>query len=230
MKNHYDQPIGNLVHGWVTREMPIKKILEGRYCYLERITPEKHFEDLYEVYGPKSATENWTYLPLDKFEDPADFSAYLETVSRSKDPLHYAIIDKMTQKALGTLALMRISPEQGTIEVGFVIYSDRLKKTRIATEAQYLAASYAIGELGYRRYEWKCDSLNEPSKKSALRLGFVFEGVFRQALIYKGRNRDTAWFSIIDSEWPEVKRRLESWLDPENFTQDGKQKKSLWTC
>lgn len=227
MKNQYNQPIGEPICDWTTRKKPTKRKMEGRYCYLECLTPEKHVEDLYAVYGPESAVENWTYLPLEKFEDQATFAAYLESASQSKDPLHYAIIDKTTEKAFGTLALMRINQEQGTMEVGFVIYSDQLKKTRIATEAQYLAASYAMDELGYRRYEWKCDALNEPSKKAALRLGFVFEGVFRQALVYKGRNRDTAWFSIIDSEWPEVKRKLESWLDPENFTEDGKQKKSL---
>lgn len=227
MKNQYNQPIGEPICDWTTRKTPTKRKMEGRYCYLECLTPGKHVEDLYAVYGPESAVENWTYLPLEKFEDQATFAAYLESASQSKDPLHYAIIDKTTGKALGTLALMRINQEQGTMEVGFVIYSDQLKKTRIATEAQYLAASYAMDELGYRRYEWKCDVLNEPSKKAALRLGFVFEGVFRQALVYKGRNRDTAWFSIIDSEWPEVKRKLESWLDPENFTEDGKQIKSL---
>ncbi|MFD2307411.1 GNAT family N-acetyltransferase [Enterococcus termitis] len=226
-KNEYDQPIGKEVIGWTTRELPEKFKLEGQYCSLERVSLEKHLDDLYEVYGPNSRPENWTYIPLNRFEDKSVFADYLQTISQSLDPVHYAIIDKSNGKALGTLALMRIDQEQGSAEVGFVIYADELKRTRIATEAQYLAACYIFDELGYRRYEWKCDALNEPSRKAALRLGFVFEGVFRQAVVYKERNRDTAWFSIIDSEWPKVKQRIETWLAPENFTEEGKQKSSL---
>lgn len=164
---------------------------------------------------------------MTSFENKIEFSAYLTSISQSQDPFHYAIIDKISDKALGTVALMRIDADHGTIEVGFVIYSDQLKKTRIATEAQYLLACYALDVLGYRRYEWKCDSLNEPSRNAALRLGFVFEGIFRNALVYKERNRDTAWFSIIDSEWPKTKARLKSWLSVSNFTVDGEQKKTV---
>ncbi|ALS02431.1 GNAT family acetyltransferase [Enterococcus silesiacus] len=225
--NSYNQPIGSPVSDWSTREYPSKNMLEGMYCRLEKVESSKHVEALYQVYGPESKAKNWTYLPLNPFESKVAFLSYLETISRSQDPFHYAIIDKASGKALGTLALMRINAEQGSIEVGFVIYSDALKKTRIATEAQYLLACYALDDLGYRRYEWKCDALNEPSRKAALRLGFTFEGIFRNALVYKGRNRDTAWFSIIDSEWPQVKMRVESWLEPTNFTAEGEQKRRL---
>ncbi|XUD05058.1 hypothetical protein IGJ34_003072 [Enterococcus sp. AZ177] len=225
--NSYNQPVGYPITDWSTREYPTKSILEGTYCRLEKVDPEKHLEDLYQVYGPQSKPKNWTYIPLEGFENKIEFSAYLTSMSHSKDPFHYAIIDNVNGKALGTVALMRIDREQGSIEVGFVIYSDQLKKTRIATEAQYLLACYALDVLGYRRYEWKCDSLNEPSRNAALRLGFVFEGIFRNALVYKERNRDTAWFSIIDSEWPKTKARLKSWLSVSNFTVDGEQKKRL---
>ncbi|EOL50916.1 GNAT family N-acetyltransferase [Enterococcus caccae] len=225
--NLYNQPISYQVDNWSTREYPAKVLLEGTYCLLEKLDSTKHFEDLYQVYGPESDPKNWTYLPMNAFGNKIEFAEYLESVSSSQDPFHYAIVDKTNGKALGTLALMRINTEQGSVEVGFVIYSDQLKKTRIATEAQYLLACYALDELGYRRYEWKCDALNEPSRKAALRLGFVFEGIFRNALVYKGRNRDTAWFSIIESEWPKIKTRMESWLSRDNFTIDGEQKKRL---
>lgn len=225
--NQYNQPIGHPVSNWSTRKNPTKPTLEGIYCRLEKIDPTRHLEDLYTVYGPDTTPMNWTYLPLVPFEHKLEFSAYLTSISQSQDPVHYAIVDKTSGKALGTLALMRIDKVQGTVEVGFVIYSDQLKRTRIATEAQYLLACYALDELGYRRYEWKCDALNEPSKQAALRLGFVYEGIFRNAVVYKGRNRDTAWFSIIDSEWPKIKSRLESWLAPSNFMSDGKQRKRL---
>ncbi|WP_429951528.1 GNAT family N-acetyltransferase [Enterococcus sp. AZ101] len=228
--NSDGQPIGYSVTNWSKREYPTKAILEGTYCDLEKIDPKQHLEDLYQVYGPTSPAKNWTYLPMEPFEDKAEFFTYLESISRSQDPFHYAIIDKFNRKAIGTLALMRTNREQGTIEVGYVIYSDQLKQTRIATEAQYLLACYALDELGYRRYEWKCDALNDPSRKAATRLGFVFEGIFRNAVVYKDRNRDTAWFSIIDSEWTQTKSRLESWLAPSNFTADGQQKKRLKEC
>ena len=228
--NSYHQPIGYAVRNWSKRDYPTKALLEGIYCRLEKIDPVRHLEALYQVYGPESSSKNWTYLPLEPFENKTVFATYLETISQSQDPFHYAIIDKSSGKALGTLALMRTNLDQGTIEVGFVIYSDHLKKTRIATEAQYLLACYAIDDLGYRRYEWKCDALNEPSRKAALRLGFTFEGIFRNALVYKERNIDTAWFSIIDSEWADRKERLESWLDSSNFTAEGKQKRRLNEC
>lgn len=222
-KNKYNQPIGYSVKDWSKREVPAKGLLEGTYCRLEKIDPEKHFSDLYKIYGPKSNPETWTYLPMEAFKNEHDFLEHLTVISQSQEFVQYAIIDKTSGKALGTLAFMRIDEQQGSIEVGYVIYSDELKRTRIATEAQYLLACYAIDELGYRRYEWKCDALNEPSRNAAVRLGFVF----RNAVVYKERNRDTAWFSIIDSEWEKNKLRLEAWLSETNFTAEGKQKRRL---
>ena len=137
---------------------------------------------------------------------------------------YFAIIDHNCQKALGYLSLMNIDSINGKIEVGNVHYSNQLKKTKVATEVQYLLAKYVFEQLGYRRYEWKCDSLNEPSRKAALRLGFMYEGMFRQAVIYKGRNRDTTWYSMIDKEWPVLNERFEQWLSPNNFDEDGQQR------
>jgi len=148
-------------------------------------------------------------------------------MAASKDPLHYAVIDLATGKPVGTLALMRIDPANGVIEVGHVTYSPRLKRTRIATDAMCLLMSEVFDKLGYRRFEWKCDSLNEPSRSAALRYGFTFEGIFRQAIVYRERNRDTAWFSIIDSEWPALRECYKQWLDAGNFDAQGLQVKKL---
>ncbi|WP_245617790.1 GNAT family N-acetyltransferase [Carnobacterium gallinarum] len=222
-----EQPIGFPILDWHSRELPTIQRLVGEYCYLEKIQSEKYLEDLYEVYGPASRSENWTYLPLLPFENRVDFAEYYATLIASEDPYHFAIVDKITGKAVGTMALMRIDTTNGSVEVGFVIYSDVLKRTRIATEAQYLLADYAFEKLGYRRYEWKCDGLNQPSENAALRLGFKYEGLFRQAVVYKNRNRDTKWFSIIDQEWPIVKAALVQWLATENFDETGNQLKKL---
>ncbi|MNT06522.1 putative ribosomal N-acetyltransferase YdaF [compost metagenome] len=161
------------------------------------------------------------------FADEAAYRAFAEAAQAGNDPLHHAIIDLETGRAIGTLALMRIDPANGVIEVGFVSFSRQLKRTRIATEAQFLLMRRAFDELGYRRYEWKCDSLNAPSRAAALRLGFQFEGIFRQATVYKGRSRDTAWFSIIDSEWPALRAAYERWLSPDNFDAEGNQRQGL---
>ena len=148
-------------------------------------------------------------------------------MTRTDDPLHYAVIDLSSGQAVGTLSLMRQDPTNGVVEVGNVTLSVLAKQTSLSTEAHFLLMSYVFERLGYRRYEWKCDSLNRPSRSAAQRLGFTFEGIFRQAVIYKGRSRDTAWYSIIDSEWPEVGAALEAWLGPENFHADGRQRQSL---
>ncbi|MGW5464872.1 GNAT family N-acetyltransferase [Streptomyces sp. NPDC003996] len=156
-----------------------------------------------------------------------DYRSYVVTVTRADDPLHYAVVDLRSGKAVGTLSLLRQDPSNGVVEVGNVAFSPLLKRTPISTEAQFLLMSYAFDELGYRRYEWKCDSLNTPSRKAAVRLGFTFEGICRQAVVYKGRNRDTAWYSVIDSEWLQVGKALREWLSPDNFDADGRQKQSL---
>ena len=159
--------------------------------------------------------------------DFAAFREYLAKAAASSDPFHYAVIDRASGKAVGTFALMRIEPAHGVIEVGSVTFSPRLKQTPLSTEAQYLLMRYVFDDLGYRRYEWKCDSLNAASRAAALRYGFQFEGIFRQAVVYKGRSRDTAWFSMLDGEWPAIKRGFEQWLDPRNFDAAGAQRRKL---
>lgn len=169
----------------------------------------------------------WTYMgygPYDSFERYFDWFARVAT---SDDPLFYAIIDQQTGQAVGLASYLRINPQMGVMEVGHIHFSPLLQRTVAATEAMYLMMCRAFDELGYRRYEWKCDNLNEPSKQAALRLGFTYEGLFRQAVVYKGRNRDTAWFSIVDREWPRLKQAYKAWLAPANFTEEGGQKVRL---
>ena len=225
--NEYQQPIGDPVSGWQPRERPARVTIEGQFCRIEPIDLDRHAADLYEAYGTAPDGRDWTYLFAEPFTGFAAFREYLAKAAASSDPFHYAVIDRASGKAVGTFALMRIEPVHGVIEVGSVTFSPRLKQTPVSTEAQYLLMRYVFDDLGYRRYEWKCDSLNAPSRKTALRLGFQFEGIFRQAIVYKGRNRDTAWFAIIDQDWPLVKAAFERWLSAENFDADGKQRASL---
>ncbi|MCB5189937.1 GNAT family N-acetyltransferase [Methylobacillus arboreus] len=224
--NKYGQPVGRSLPDWQPRPFPPHTILKGRYCWLEPID-DRHAESLFAAYHQAPDARDWTYIPLDRPDNPGDCQAYVASLKSSVDPQHYAIVDPLSGKALGTLALMRISPAVGSVEVGFVVYSPLLQKSTAATEAQFLLMQYAFETLGYRRYEWKCDSLNAPSKAAALRLGFTFEGIFRQAVVYKGRNRDTAWFSIIDSEWPGLAQVYRQWLSPDNFDASGKQHQRL---
>ncbi len=223
--NDFGQPIGHAMPDWTPRAQPAGVTLKGRYCQLEPIDPARHAADLFAAY--RTAPQGWTYMAAGPFEREEDYRAYAETIAKSTDPRHYAVIDLKTGKPVGTLSLMRIDPNNGVIEVGNVMFSPLLQRTPISTEAQFLLMAYAFDELGYRRYEWKCDALNAPSRTTAARLGFTFEGIFRQAVMYKGRSRDTAWFSIIDGEWPKVKAGFQAWLAPENFTADGVQKQSL---
>jgi RimJ/RimL family protein N-acetyltransferase len=170
---------------------------------------------------------DWTYLFDERPERGEEFHSYLEKLVSSEDPLHFAIVESQSKKALGTAALMRIDPAQGSLEVGWITFSPRLKRTAAATESMYLLMRRAFDDLGYRRYEWKCDSLNAPSRAAAERYGFTFEGIFRNATIYKGRSRDTAWYSLTDQEWPQVRSAFEAWLEPSNFDQRGHQKRRL---
>lgn len=224
--NNYGQPVGPSVSDWTTRPRPERKTFTGRYCRLEPLEI-KHADELFDALSQAPDGRDWTYLFAEPFQDRASYRSYVGEISGGSDPIHYAIIDLTTELPVGSLALMRITPEHGVVEVGHVTYSPLLKRTRIATEAQYLLMRYALEELRYRRYEWKCDSLNAPSRAAALRLGFTFEGIFRKAIVYKGRSRDTAWFSIIDDEWPAVRHALESWLAPDNFDDNGRQRQKL---
>ena len=224
--NDYQQPIGDALPDYRAGDTPSIDSLQGRYCRLEKLDAERHGNDLYEVYGPEAPEQSFTYLSLNPVADRAELETLLKRMEESTDPYYLAVIDQ-DGRAVGTLALMRINPAHRVIEVGSVTYGERLKRTRAATEVQYLLAQYVFETLRYRRYEWKCDALNEPSRRAAERLGFTYEGTFRQAVVYKGRNRDTAWYSMLDTEWEQRKNRLLQWLDPKNFDAHGQQRTSL---
>ena len=227
--NEYGQMIGEPVDD-TPGVLPSLIRIEGRYTIIEALSVEKHAKDLLAVYGPDSPREMWTYLFQESVADGEELVSLLNQMLARKDRFYYAIIDKTTGKALGTFSLMRIDQVNRVIEVGAVTFSPALKQTRMGTEAHFLLARYVFEELNYRRYEWKCDALNLQSRKAAERLGFVYEGTFRQAVIYKGRTRDTDWLSMIDKDWPQVKARLETWLAPKNFDKNGQQIKSLRQC
>ena len=228
--NEYGQIIGESVVGHTSGKLPAIDFLEGRYARIEALSVEKHAEDLLAVYGPDTPRDMWTYLFQEPVADREELVSLLNQMLARQDRFFYAILDRETGKALGTFSLMLIDQANRTIEVGAVTFSPALKQTRMGTEAHYLLARYVFEELNYRRYEWKCDALNLPSRKAAERLGFVYEGTFRQAVIYKGRTRDTDWLSIIDKDWPKVKARFEAWLKSENFDEEGHQLKSLREC
>jgi RimJ/RimL family protein N-acetyltransferase len=229
MSNHvnaFGQPIGFPVAHWTPRPRPSRITLEGRICRLEPLSPERHTLDLYEANQADDG-RGWTYMAYGPFASLEEYRGWVEKSAASEDPLFYTVIDTASGRARGVAALMRIDPANGVIEVGNIKYAPALQRTAAATEAMFLLMRYVFDDLGYRRYEWKCDSFNEPSRAAALRLGFTFEGIFRQAVVYKGRNRDTAWFSIIDKEWPALKQAYEAWLAPENFDPDGRQRRRL---
>jgi len=217
-------PIGEPLPNWQPRPRPSRVTLAGRYCRLEPLDALRHTDALFTAYSQAAdTTRDWTYLSVGPFADEREFRAYIERISAQADPLHFAVVDRASDQALGTLALMNQRPDHGVVEVGFVVFSPALQRSRLATEAQFLLMRYVFDELGYRRYEWKCDSLHQRSRAAALRLGFQYEGTFRQAIVYKKRSRDTAWFSIIDKDWPSVSAAFTEWLRPENFGTNGKQ-------
>ena len=224
--NEFGQVIGEAVPGFTPGGLPTATSIEGRYTRLEKLN-ESHKEALYAVYGPDTPAQMWTYLAGSSVANEAEWDDFFERLLRDSSKFYYVILDKNTQKALGTFALMRLDTANRVVEIGSVTYLPELQRTRMATEAQYLMARYVFEEMGYRRYEWKCDALNEPSKRAAKRLGFTYEGRFRQAVVYKGRTRDTDWYSMIDQEWPKRKERFEKWLLPENFNEEGVQYHSL---
>ena len=207
--------------------LPERIVHEGRYVRLEPLDPRKHTDDLYAASHGADKDVIWQYLFEAPFADHAAFKAHIERKAQSEDPLFYAIIDKASGKAVGYATLMRIDTIHRVIEVGNIMYGTPLQKTPGATEAQYLLMRYVFDTLGYRRYEWKCNALNAPSRRAADRFGFTFEGIFRQHMIVRGRNRDTAWYSILGTEWPKQKRAFEAWLHPQNFDGDGRQIKNL---
>ena len=217
------QPIGEPVDTTPAKR-PGPVTLQGRFGSIEKLTAQ-HAKSLWTAFAGHD--DIWTYISTDgPFSNAMEFAAFIVKRAAAKDPYAYAIIDNSGQP-VGYFTLMEIRPEMRVIEVGHVLYSPALQRTKLGTEAQYLLAKYAFEALGYRRYEWKCNALNAASRRAALRYGFTYEGTFRQHLIAKGRNRDNAWFSMLDSEWPTRKANFERWLAPENFNADGKQISSL---
>ncbi len=212
---------------WTPRQRPTAETLEGRWCRLERLDPARHGESLFEASLAPGVETRFRYL----FEPPpatrADFDAWLQKAAGTDDPRFYAVIDPATGRAEGRQALMRITPEHGVIEIGSILWGPKIARTRMATEALFLFAEHSFDALGYRRFEWKCDASNEPSRRAALRFGFAFEGIFRSHMVVKGRNRDTAWFAITEAEWPRIRAGMRRWLAPENFDADGKQRARL---
>jgi RimJ/RimL family protein N-acetyltransferase len=222
-----ERPLGFPVPGWTPRPLPPRTVMIGRWCRVEPLDVDRHAKELYEANLDDAEGANWTYLGSDPLPDLASYRAWLQTMSAGSDPLFHAIVDQQSGKATGVAALLRIDPHNGVIEVGHINYSPRLQRTPAATEAMALMMRRVFEELGYRRYEWKCDALNAPSRAAAQRLGFQYEGTFRQAIVYKGRNRDSAWFSILDREWPALREAFERWLDPANFDAAGRQRSRL---
>jgi RimJ/RimL family protein N-acetyltransferase len=224
--NQLGQPVGPLVPNWKAPPLPVREPMRGRFCRLEPLAPAAHAASLHEANQADGSGRSWTYLPYGPFGTVEEYRAWAEEMSRSNDPLFHAIIDLGSGQAVGVASYLRIEPRNGSIEVGHINYSARLQRTPAATEAMFLMMERAF-DLGYRRYEWKCDALNAPSRAAALRLGFFFEGIFRQAIVVKGRNRDTAWYSVIDREWPDLRNAFQRWLDPTNFDAQGKQRLRL---
>jgi RimJ/RimL family protein N-acetyltransferase len=204
--------------------MPGSATLKGRFGRVVRIDAARHSADLWQAV--RGRDDIWDYIPAGPFADAEAFHAYVVACEHNKERYFYSVLDR-NERALGFLALMEIRPAYRVIEVGNIIYGEPLQRTPLGTEAQYLLTRYAFETLGYRRYEWKCNALNARSRMAAERFGFTYEGTFRQHMIIKGHSRDTAWFSIIDSEWPARKQAFERWLAPDNFNADGRQKVSL---
>jgi RimJ/RimL family protein N-acetyltransferase len=212
---------------WTPRPRPDAASLEGRWCRLEKLDPVRHGHSLFAASTAPGVEDRFRYLFEPPPKDRAAFDAWILGAARSEDPRFYAVIDPATGRAEGRQALMRITPEHGVIEIGSILWGPAIARTRIATEALYLFARHAFDALGYRRFEWKCDAGNAPSRRAALRFGFSFEGIFRQHMVVKGKNRDTAWFAIVDADWPRIGAGMEGWLDEGNFDAGGMQRQSL---
>jgi RimJ/RimL family protein N-acetyltransferase len=207
---------------------PERAVLTGAYVRLEPVDVAAHGGSLYRLsHGRPEDAALWTYLPYGPFPDRDEFESWLAERARSSEPLFFAIVDRETGKASGMASYLNIVPANGCIEIGHIWFAPPLQDTRAATEAIFLMMRHVFDDLGYRRLEWKCDALNEASKRAARRFGFIYEGTFRQHMVVKGRNRDTAWFSLLDREWPAVRAAFERWLSPDNFDADGRQRTSL---
>jgi RimJ/RimL family protein N-acetyltransferase len=217
---------GEELPDWRAAKVPERQIINGRYVRLEPIMVERQATDLFEAQAAGDP-HLWDYMSAGPFETLSDVTYWLNQVALSPDPLFFTIVDQASGKAVGMESYLRITPAHGTIEIGFIWFGAALQRTPGATEAIYLLARHAFEDLGYRRLEWKCDSLNQRSRRAAERFGFTFEGIFRQHMVTKSRNRDTAWFAMLDSEWPVIKAAFEAWLAPDNFDAAGQQRRSL---
>ncbi len=220
--NSLGQPIGLPVTGDFPRPRPPLTQMVGRNCSVIPLDPDLHAPGLYRAFAQDIDGRNWTYLPYGPFETEAEFADWLRSNCTGTDPLFHTVLDK-NGSPIGMASFLRIEPAAGVIEVGHIHFSPLLQRRPEATETMFLMMRRVFEELGYRRYEWKCDALNAPSCRAAERLGFSFEGIFRQATHYKGRNRDTAWYAIIDKDWPRIGSAFEKWLSPDNFDDTGQQ-------
>ncbi|MDH5534003.1 MAG: GNAT family N-acetyltransferase [Betaproteobacteria bacterium] len=225
-RNEHGQPIGPPLPGWRSPPRPPREPIAGRYCRVEPLDPERHAAELYEANSKERTDRAWTYMSAGPFASFEAYRDWMQSACRSDDPLFHAIVDTASGRAIGVASYMRIDPKNGVIEVGNILYSPLLARTRAATEAMYLMMKRAF-ELGYRRYEWKCDALNAASRAAAQRLGFSFEGIFRQAVVYKERSRDTAWYAVIDRDWLELEKAYLQWLEAGNFDAGGAQRVAL---
>lgn len=212
---------------WTPREKPCRMPMEGRYVILEPLDASRHADGLFAASTGEGAEGRFRYLYESEPRSRAEFQAWIERVAASEDPMFFAVIDKVSGQVAGRQTFMRIDAANGVAEIGNILWGAAVSRRPAATEALYLFARHVFSDLGYRRFEWKCNDLNEPSKRAAIRFGFRFEGLFRQHLVVKGRNRDTAWFSMIDREWPECREAFEAWLDPANFDAGGMQRRRL---
>ena len=212
---------------WTPRPRPERRTFQGRYVRIEPLDAAYHGDGLFAVSSVPDADGRFRWLPDFPPTNRAGFQPWLDKAERSEDPLFFTVIDEASGEIAGRQTLMRIDANNGVIEIGNILWGPAIARTRVATEALYLCAAYVFDTLGYRRFEWKCNNLNEPSKRAAQRFGFAFEGIFRQHMVQKGRNRDTAWFAMTDGDWPKLKAGYEAWLAPENFDAEGRQKRRL---
>ena len=226
-KNSYGQPISFPITDWQECALPPRFEMLGKRCWVEILVPDKHAVELFDAYINHRNDQDWTYLPYGPFDHFDDYKRWLSGICNGDDPIFHTIIEAENNTAVGMTSFLRIQPRIGVIEVGHIHFSPFIQKTAVATEAMFLMMRRVFDELGYRRYEWKCDSMNTNSINAAQRLGFIYEGTFRQATMYKNRNRDTAWLSITDKEWPNLKKSFQTWLRPNNLDSNGRQKNSL---
>lgn len=227
--NEYGQTVGDPVPDWHGASALERTVLEGRWCRLEPLDPNRHAGDLFDAYAQARDERDWTWLASLRPDSVEATQHWLCGKANDETLVPFAVVDIRSERAVGLVCYMAIEREHGSVEIGHITWSPRMKNTVLGTEAIWLLLHYAFAQ-GYRRVEWKCDSLNEASRRAAERLGFVFEGRFRQKIVRKGRNRDSDWLSMIDGEWPEHDAALQNWLAAENFDAQGQQIKTLAQC